>query len=144
MILFDTNVFVACIVKSHTHHDPSRILVEKVHRGEMAGLVCAHSLAECFSILTSYPIPPSIPPDLAERLIEENILAYFRVVELTVTDYRSAIKRIRERRLRSGAIYDSLIYQAAVKKKAKGLYTWDVEDFERLADPGIPVLKPSP
>ena len=142
MILFDTNVFVACIVKSHAHHDPSRTLVERVHRGEMTGAISAHSLAECFSILTSYPISPSIPPDLAEELIKENILAPFQVVELSLNDYRLAIRRVKERRLRSGAIYDALIYQAAVKKRAKAIYTWDTEDFLRLSDSDIQILRP--
>ncbi len=142
MILPDTSVLTAAMISSHVHHERSVSTLQKIRKGDVKGAVSAHSLAECYANLTAYPMSPRILPEDAEKMIEENLTRWFTVVELTAMDYRAAIRRVRERNLRSGAIYDALILQAALKKKAEALYTWNVEDFERLAGKELPILRP--
>ncbi len=130
--LVDTSVLVAGVIVSHVHHRPSLTLLQKIHSKKLKAVICQHSLAEFYSILTSYPMTPPISPAAALSLIEENLLRSFPIIELGIQDYKNAIQRVRSLDLRSGSIYDALIFQAALKKKVKLLYTWNVRDFERL------------
>ena len=99
-------------------------------------------MAECYAVLTAYPLIPIIAPPAAERLIHENIFSCFHLVPLTPADYRAAIQRVSTRSLRSGKIYDALIIQAALKEKVEALYTWNITDFQRLADPDLLIRQP--
>ncbi|MBI2981281.1 MAG: PIN domain-containing protein, partial [Deltaproteobacteria bacterium] len=139
----DTSVLTSAMISTHLHHEMSLRHLQRIQRKEVKGAISTHSLAECYANLTAYPISPRILPEIAERLIQENILSLFTVVELSTNDYRSAIERVRLRGLRSGAIFDALILQAAIKKKAEALLTWNTEDFTRLIPDGeIEILKP--
>lgn len=142
MYLFDSSILIAGLISSHPRHAESLRMIEAVSQKKIQGGVCVHTLAECCATLTSYPIYPLISPEKADFLIQKEILSRFDIVSLALSDYSAAIKRVKDRRLRSGAVYDALIYQAAVKKKAKAIYTWDTEDFSRLADPNIQILNP--
>lgn len=106
------------------------------------GFVASYSLAECYTVLTSYPIKPSISYNLAERLIEENIRSYFKIIDLSVKDYFDAIKRLKNLQLKGGVIYDALIYQAAIKKKIDKIYTLNLKDFNRVESGHIEILSP--
>ena len=81
-------------------------------------------------------------PEYALNLIRENVLSKFDVVELSAKDYENALDRVANLKLRSGAIYDALIWQAAVKKKAKTFYTWNIGHFRRFSDGKITVREP--
>lgn len=140
--LVDTSVFVAGMIPSHTHHASSLSLIQKFHKGHLQGLICAHSLAEFYSVLTAYPIRPRISGEIGERLVVENILPHFEIISLSKTDYLEAIKRVKTYHLQSGAIFDALILQAALKGKATSLYTWDKGDFERMIEDEIEILEP--
>ncbi len=142
MILVDTSVFIAASLKDHPMHLSSFELLSRVKKEKSGRFVCSHTLAEVYATLTAYPVTPMISPVLGEKFIEENILSSFQIVDLQPVDYREAIQRVRARGLRSGAIYDALIYQAAKKSGAKKLYTWDLGDFKRLTDPEISILAP--
>lgn len=141
MIVLDTSVLVAALIGSHKFHEPSLKLFQRVKEGRPQGSLCVHSLAELYSSLTNYPADPRLPPAAAESLIGENIFPNLQIIELSQVDYRAAIKRVKERGLRGGAIYDSLILQAAIKKKAEALYTWNRADFDRLSE-GIEIREP--
>ncbi len=130
--LADTPVLVAAMVDGHGHHDRSLKWLQQVHSGKIEACVCAHSLAECFAVLTRLPIQPSISPALADRLIAENVESAFKLVDLSIRDYRLARQRLVTRKLRGGIIYDALIVQAALKKQVSQLVTWNRADFERL------------
>lgn len=142
MYLLDSSFLIAGFIVSHPRHGQSIKVMETISKKKREGIVCVHTLAECYSILTSYPIHPLISPEVADSFVHQEILSHFDVVTLTLEDYSAAMNRVKERRLRSGAIYDALIYQAAVKKKVKAIYTWNTDDFSRLADSNIAILTP--
>jgi predicted nucleic acid-binding protein len=142
VILFDSSVLIAAMISEHAHHTESLKWLQKVREKKIEGAVSAHTLAECFSVLTRLPINPAIPPALAWRLIQENILASFQVVDLSVRDYRQAISRLAESNLRGGLIYDALIIQSAKKKGISRIMTWNLGDFERIAEVGIEIVRP--
>jgi predicted nucleic acid-binding protein len=140
--LFDTSVLVAALIDSHRHHGRSLKALQEVKSGKIKGLISQHTVAELYSSLTSYPANPRLSPAAAESLIAENVLKDFQIVELKRRDYQETIKRVRERNLHGGVIYDALILQAALKKKARQVYTWNVGDFQRLAKDEIEISEP--
>jgi len=142
VIVLDTSVLVAALIETHKFHGPSVELFRNVRKGRPKGGLCIHSLAELYSALTNYPSEPRLPPSVAEKMITENISSSLQVIELSPTDYRLAIKRVTGLNFRGGAVYDSLILQAAIKKRAEALYTWNRPDFDRLAGKEMKILEP--
>jgi predicted nucleic acid-binding protein len=142
VILLDTSVLVAALVASHKFHEPSLKLFQAVKKGRMKGSLCIHSLAELYSSLTNYPSEPRLSPEAAESMILENIFSDFQIIDLSPTDYRAAVKRVKDLKLRGGAVYDSLILQAAIKKKAEALYTWNRTDFVRFSEKAVEIKEP--
>lgn len=140
--LIDTSVLVSGMIAGHEHHERSLALLQSVQKGKIKGVVSLHSLAECYAVLTSIPVTPMIPPAEAEYLIHQNIGSRFQLIALSLKDYRQALKMVSNRQLRSGSIFDALIYQAGRKGGVKAVYTWNLKDFTRLADPEVKVLEP--
>ncbi len=143
-IVLDTSVMVAALVGAHPAHKRSAQRLEAMLAERSALFLCAHSLAELFAVLTRLPTSPRIVPDVARRLIVENIeLMSIKVVALDAADYMAAIHRMSEIGAAGGAIYDMLVIQAARKTKADGLLTLNGSDFSRLCrDETIVVLTP--
>ena len=99
---------------------------------QIQGYIATHSLAEVYAVLTRLPIRPRISPNLAQRLIRENLVK-FEIVPLTDEDYQMAIAQMVSLNL-SGGIYDVLIAQAAVKAKVNRLLTLNPNHFLRLGE----------
>jgi predicted nucleic acid-binding protein len=142
VILLDTSVLVASLIASHKFHEPSIKLFQAVKKGQMKGALCIHSLAEMYSSLTNYPSDPRLSPAAAESMILENVFSDLRIIDLTPSDYRAAVKRVKDLQLRGGAVYDSLILQAAIKKRAETLYTWNRMDFVRFSEKAVEIREP--
>lgn len=142
MIVLDTSVLVAALIASHKFHEASLKLFQGIKKGRTKGGLCVHSLAELYSSLTNYPSDPRLSPAAAESMISENVFQGLQLIELEAADYRLAVQRVKNLQLRGGAVYDSLILQAAIKKKAEALYTWNRADFARFAENDVDILEP--
>lgn len=95
-------------------------------------LVSSHTLAELYAVLTTLPVSPRITPDMAWRLIQEDILNIAEVSALSASDYKTVIRKLKDNGFSGGIIYDALICQAAVKGGAEILLTLNSADFRRL------------
>ena len=142
-MIVDSSVLIAATIEGHPHHGASNSFVHKVKNGKYVGALATHSLAECYSALSAMPITPMISPQDAQTIIERNFLPYFEIISLDVADYRAAIARVAERNLRSGVVYDALIVQLALKRKATHIITWNHRHFKRLAPDKLRVVSPS-
>jgi len=131
-ILFDTSVLIAAMVEVHPSHDPAFDWLRKAKAEEIEGFVCSHTLAETYAVLTKLPISPKISPNMAQRLIRDNLLSCTRVITLTSKDYTLVIDRLAGFGESGGVIYDALIVQAAKKAKADLLLTLNIKDFKRV------------
>ena len=131
-VLFDTSVMVAAIVQAHPGHVRALPWLAGAKSGEHECLISSHSLMELYAVLTSLPLHPRISPDLAHRLILENIGSAIEVVELSATDYRSVLDGVKALGLTGGIVYDALIAFAARKAKVDRLLTLNVSDFKRV------------
>jgi predicted nucleic acid-binding protein len=73
-----------------------------------------------------------IPPEQA-LLFTEDLHERFVTVALDGEEYYEVIRRLAERGLKGGIVYDALILHCASKSKADVIYTWNVEHFCRIA-----------
>lgn len=146
MILIDTSVFISDFIKEHPHHQPSLELMSRVHKNVFKGVVALHTLAECYSTLTVIPQKAVVTPEMVKNLIKVHIVDHFKLISLTYEDYQLAIDHVVIKNLKSGAIFDALIFQAALKAKARSLITWNTKHFTRFLSgtpDDIKILTPS-
>jgi predicted nucleic acid-binding protein len=131
--LFDTSVLVAAFEVSHPRHTVCLPWLQQAQTEQIQGLIATHTLAELYSVLTRLPVRPRISPELAQRLITEN-LERFEVIPLTTEDYQMVLAQMVNLNLTGGGIYDGLIAQAAVKAEVNTLLTLNPNHFTRLGE----------
>ncbi len=132
-IFFDTSVLVAASVRNHVHHVQSLPALQKVIAKKDRGFLGTHSIAEVFSALTRIPAVPRIHPAEATRIIEENLLPHFEVVPVSKSDYLEAMNITASGGWIGGKIYDALLLCCAAKGDVDRIYTFNLNDFQRLA-----------
>lgn len=137
-VLFDTSCLIAGMVQTHVHHTQVAPWLARAARGEITGLVCTHSLAETYAILTSMPLRPRIQPAAALVGICQN-LAAFEFIPLTQQDYHDTLEELVRIGLAGGVVYDALAAKAALKAGADTLLTLNAKDFVRLG-PAVSAL----
>lgn len=71
--LLDTSVLVAAMVAAHPAHARSVRFLERALAGRCESCVSTHSLAEIYAVLTRMPTSPRISPDVARRLVHDNL-----------------------------------------------------------------------
>lgn len=131
-VLFDTSVLVAACVSHHPKHDVALSWLQKAISKKIDFFVSAHSLLECYAVLTQLPVAPKITSHLASQLIHENIQKHAEIVALTAKEYLDVIDSISKQGLIGGVVYDALIFKAAEKGKVDQLITFNVKDFKRF------------
>jgi predicted nucleic acid-binding protein len=70
-VLFDTSVLVAAMTDGHTEHARCLTWLQRARDGKVEFVVAAHTLAELYAVLSSYPVRPRIPPGVAARLVRK-------------------------------------------------------------------------
>lgn len=139
-VLFDTSVLVAAMIASHDKHANARPWLERARSGEFTWFVSAHTLAELYATLTA-PVPIlRVPPATAWRIIQENIEQSAQIVALTASDYFTAVRRMSELNLSSGAIYDALITAAAQKADVQCVLTFNPKHFMQVWPEGASLI----
>lgn len=134
MTLFcDTSVLVAACIRKHPHYERARPVLESIAAGKDVGIISSHSLAEAYSALTSVPVIPRILPAEARAIIASNIQRHFKIAPVTPAMYERALDVCVKRGLGGGKIYDALLIECARKVQAERIYTFNLQDFRRLA-----------
>jgi predicted nucleic acid-binding protein len=139
-VLFDTSVLVAAIVEAHPRHSGAASWLKRAKSGEIEFLTASHSLAELYSVLSTFPARPRISPTNAWRLVQENVVESARLIALSPADYSMTLQRASEMGLSGGVIYDALIARAAQKAGAERLLTLNEADFLRVWPDGASIL----
>jgi predicted nucleic acid-binding protein len=127
---FDTSVLIAAFWHGHVHHGPS---LKRFSAAEKRHSACGiHSLAEVYSVMTTLPVKPMIPPEQALLFVEE-VRNRLTLVSLSAEEYFAAIQNAAARAFSGGRIYDSLLLACAAKSKAQAVYTWNLKHYHSLA-----------
>ena len=129
----DTSVLVAALVRRHPQHVRGFSVFRSVVEGEHEGYVSTHTLAEFYAVITRLPVRPAVQSSEAMLMIERDILAHCRLIELDTEDYRTTLAKAAENGWRGGSIYDALLLRCAAKADPDRIYTFNVADFVRLA-----------
>ncbi len=141
-VFFDTSVLVPALVDQLSNHPACFAVFRTYTSGENSGYCSTHSLAECYSVLTSLPLPRRVSTVEARLLIEESIMKNLNVVALTQSDYSQAITAVSNNALAGGIIYDALHAAAARKSGCSRLYTYNLIHFTRLGFEDIEIRMP--
>jgi len=131
-VLADTSVLVAAMVERHPAHGRAFPWLRRARAKEFEFLVCTHTLAETYAVLTTLPVRPRIGRDVARRLIRENVEGLATVVELRARDYRQALDNQAALGLSGGTTYDALAARAAEKSMVDRLITLNEQHFRRV------------
>lgn len=130
--LFDTSVLVAAFIEGHPKHERALPWLSKAKAQEFECVISSHTLAELYAVLTTLPVKPRISPNVAWRLLHENIEGVVKTISLSPTEYKAAIKKASESGLSGGIIYDALIAKVAEKAKVERLLTLNLKHFRRV------------
>ena len=141
-VLFDTSVLVPAVVDQLANHEAALEALLRYTVGRHAGYCSTHALAECYATLTAWPLPRRGLPAEARQLVEESLLGRLTAVPLTQADYLDALRRVSDRGLGTGVVYDALHVRCAEGIPADRILTWNLTDFERLRPEGMVVTAP--
>ena len=139
-VLFDTSILVAALIEEHPKHERALPWLSKAKRGELEFIISSHTLAELYAVLTTLPVKPRISSAICWRLIHENIERYAHMVSLSPKEYVSVIRRLSERSLPGGLVYDALILKVSQKCKVERVLTLNLKHFKRLWDGNSEIL----
>jgi predicted nucleic acid-binding protein len=131
-VLLDTSVLVAALVEAHGAHEQALPWLQRAHRQEGETLIAAHSLAELYATLTRLPLRPPIRPELAWRLIREEIVPYVTVISLSPEDYLNVLEHLSDTGIQGGTTYDALLAYTARKAGAEHLITLNSRHFKKV------------
>ncbi len=131
-ILFDTSVLVAALVQDHPKHEKALPWLSKAKAQKFEFIISSHTMAELYAVLSTLPVKPRISPNVAWRLIHENIERTAKIVSLSPKEYCSFIKSSSDIGLSGGIIYDALIVKVAQKSKIERILTLNIRHFKRV------------
>ncbi len=137
LTVFDTSALVAAHTQAHPRFEWADQQVQAAARPAL----CSHSLAEFYAVMTAHPQLRYAPTQV--EAITQRLSTTWTVLTLDTADYLAAIARCRQLGLGGGAIYDTLIAQAAAQAGAIALVTLNAKHFVRLgADIAAIVIQP--
>ncbi len=120
------------MVEAHPAHARAFPWLRRAKAGEIELVVCTHTLAELYAVLSTLPVQPRISPDVARRLIRVDVEGVGTIVDLRAGDYRRTLDSQASLGLAGGTTYDALAACAARKAHVDKLITLNEKDFERV------------
>ncbi len=132
---------IAALSSWQASHERARVeLRDRLGRGETM-LLAAHSLVECYSVLTRLPAPLRLSPEVALRMIRDGVVSRGTVIGMRIDDYLGFLERSVVRGVAGGRIYDALIMATAKDSGADVLITLNRRHFDGL-EGGVEVREP--
>jgi toxin FitB len=137
----DTSVLVGGVVELRSTSAPAQRVMAAVAEGDVVEPITAwHCCLEFYSVLTRLPAEYRVSPTIAVKLVEEEILARFRVAQLP-SEARLGFLRVAEQeRVAGGRVYDAHIAEVARKADAEIVVTENRRHFTSLLRHGLRVL----
>ncbi|MCY2924285.1 MAG: PIN domain-containing protein [Planctomycetota bacterium] len=130
-VLFDTSALVPALVPTDPRHDRAYPWLDRALGGKSQLVLCAHTLAETYAVLTGLPIRPRIRPEQARDLVAQLAQAA-RVVSLSPKDYMAVLDDLARKGWTGGVVFDALLVRAAQLADVDQLVTYDQSDFLRI------------
>jgi predicted nucleic acid-binding protein len=142
MVFFDTSVLVTALVTELPNHERALDCLVKYSRKKGDSCTTNHVLAEAYASLTALPVKKRISPMDARSIIEESLVKKLQILQIDTQTYLSAIRRVSNKGMTSGIIYDALHLETAESSGCTELLTYNLKDFRRLDPRSILVVSP--
>ena len=141
-IALDSSYLIALLSSWHAQHP--RTLGSYQHWSDRDAQIIlpAHTILECYSVLTRLPAPYRLPPDIVVQAMQENFSHTALVVGVKASEIWERIDSFSRLRLGGGQVYDALIAWCAADAGATILLTWNLKHFAAIAPPGLEVREP--
>jgi predicted nucleic acid-binding protein len=142
MVFFDTSVLVTALVTELPNHERALDCLVNYSRKKGDSCTTNHVLAEAYASLTALPVKKRISPMDARSIIEESLVKKLQILQIDTQTYLSAIRRVSNKGMTSGIIYDALHLETAESSGCTELLTYNLKDFRRLDPRSILVVSP--
>lgn len=143
-VFMDTSVLLGGLIEMGPTSASSQRILAAVADGRLKHAQTAwHCCLEFYAVSTRLPEELRLSPVDAERLIDEEILARFKVQQLPVGAQRSFFQAAAGDRIMGGRLYDAHIAEIARAAGAKLTVTENRRHFAGLLRHGIRVLTAS-
>lgn len=126
-ILFDTNIILDLLLDREPFSQDAQILVSKVEKGEIVGLLCATTITTIH-----YLISKSFDKEKSTKIIK-SLLKLFEVASVTRTVLEDALE------VNDRDYEDSVLYKSAYHAGASMIVTRDRNGFDKS---DIPIMNP--
>ena len=103
-IFVDSSVLIAAVLRDHENHGRAFAVLERIQGGKDEGFIASHSLAEFYATLTRLPAPFRHSPDEALLSLEENVVEYFHLVDLSGRKYIETLRSAAARGIHGGRL----------------------------------------
>jgi len=140
-VFFDSSALVPVVTDQLPSHAAALARFVAEIRSATPACTSTHAMAECYAVLTALPLKRRISGPEALQLIEENFVGRLRLVSLSSSDYRKALRLATSCGGTSGLVYDALHVVAAAKSDCRRIYSNNVRHFRRLA-PDLEIMPP--
>ena len=140
-VFFDTSILLAGLVEMGDVSLPAQRILDDSARGALPRPLTAwHCCLEFYSVATRLPAGLRLEPELARRLIDEEILVRFQVHDLPGDSRLRFLADAANDRVTGGRIYDAHIAEIARLAGARTVVTDNGRHFAVLLRHGIRVL----
>ena len=140
-VFFDTSILLAGLVEMGDVSLPAQRILDDSARGALPRPLTAwHCCLEFYSVATRLPAGLRLEPELARRLIDEEILVRFQVYDLPGDSRLRFLADAANDRVTGGRVYDAHIAEIARLAGARTVVTDNGRYFTALLRHGIRVL----
>lgn len=137
-VFFDTSVLLGGTIDVGPSSRAAQNVMDAIADGKLARPLTAwHCCLEYYAVATRLPEELRLPPPDALRLVEEEILGRFEVVDLPPRERRSFFRSAVAQRVAGGRLYDAHIAAIARSCGASVIVTENVRHFR--SSPGDPL-----
>lgn len=140
-VFLDTSVLLAGLVEMGPASRPAQEILTAVAEGRLHRPCTAwHCCLEVFAVSTRLPEEFRLSPADACRLIKDEILGRFRVLELPNAVRHSFLRALDAERVIGGRVYDAHIGEIARQAAVTVVVTDNLRHFSFLASKGVRVV----
>lgn len=140
-VFLDTSVLLAGLVEIGPAPRPAQEILTSVAEGRLLRPLTAwHCCLEFFAVSTRLPEEFRLSPADACRLMEEEILGRFQILELPSAARRPFLMGLTQGHLVGGRVYDAHIGEIARQAAATVVVTDNLRHFSSLASKGVRVV----
>jgi predicted nucleic acid-binding protein len=137
----DTSVLLGGLIDLGPTVKAAQDVMTAVADGRARGPLTAwHCCLELYAVATRLPEEYRLAPKDALRLLEQEVLKRFRVVELPAGSRLALLQAAVQERVAGGRIYDAHIAEVARQAGARLVVSDNVRHFSGLARQGLRVL----